>query len=136
MEEVHANRYHLEAAIAARHCSARAFADTDWASICKLYDRLLDVAPTPMTRLNRAVAISYRDGPRAGIGLVEELRASGELPHSHVVVAALAHMYGRAGDATRARRHLEAALALTRTEHERRLIELQVTRAAAGAQSI
>lgn len=127
MEVVRANRYHLEAAIAARHCSANDFAETDWESICNLYDRLLDVAPTALTRLNRAVAISYRSGPREAIELVEGLRASGELPHSHVVAAALANLYGRAGEPDRARHYLDAALALARTEHERRLIELQVT---------
>jgi RNA polymerase sigma-70 factor (ECF subfamily) len=57
----------------------------------------MDVMPSPLTRLNRAVAISYRSGPRAAIGLVEELHESGELPHSHVVAAALANLYGRAG---------------------------------------
>ncbi len=57
-----ATRYHLEAAIAARHCSAATFERTDWVSICRLYDRLLDMAPSPMVALNRAVAVSYRDG--------------------------------------------------------------------------
>jgi RNA polymerase sigma-70 factor (ECF subfamily) len=130
--EVHASRYHVEAAIAARHCSAPTFEATDWTSICHLYDRLLEVAPGPLTSLNRAVAVSYRSGPDAAIELVEELQAAGALPHSHVVAATLGHLYGRAGQPEKARPHLQAALALTRTEHERRLIELQVTRAGAA----
>jgi RNA polymerase sigma-70 factor (ECF subfamily) len=98
MEAVQASGYHLEAAIAARHCQAATFAETDWPSICRLYDRLEEVAPSPLTRLNRAVAISYRSGPRAAIPLVEELRAADALPHSYVVAATLAHLYGRAGE--------------------------------------
>ena len=125
MEAVQAGRYHLEAAIAARHCSADSFEETDWASICNLYDRLLDVVPSALTRLNRAVAISFRSGPREAIGLVEELQDSGELPHSHVVAAALANLYSRAGMSEKAGHYLEAALAQANTEHERRLIELQ-----------
>jgi RNA polymerase sigma-70 factor (ECF subfamily) len=129
MEALWAGPYHLEAAIASRHCSAATFADTDWPSICNLYDRLLEIAPTPLTSLNRAVAISYRSGPQAGIDLIEGLDSAGVVPHSHVVAASLAHLYARAGQPERARGHLEAALARARTEHERRLIELQVSRA-------
>ena len=125
MEAVWAGRYHLEAAIAARHCSADSFEATDWESICNLYDRLLEVVPSALTRLNRAVAISCRSGPEDAIGLVEELQNPGELPHSHVVAAALANLYGRAGMAEKAGHYLEAALAQAHTEHERRLIELQ-----------
>jgi predicted RNA polymerase sigma factor len=129
MEALWAGPYHLEAAIASRHCSAATFGDTDWPSICNLYDRLLEIAPTPLTSLNRAVAISYRSGPQAGIDLIEGLDSAGVVPHGHVVAASLAHLYARAGQPERARGHLEAALARARTEHERRLIELQVSRA-------
>ena len=125
MDAVTAGRYHLEAAIAARHCSADSFEATDWESICNLYDRLLDVVPGPLTRLNRAVAISFRSGPAEAIALVEELEASDELPHTHVVAAALANLYGRAGMAEEADHYLKAALAQAKTEHERHLIELQ-----------
>ena len=126
METVQATRFHLEAAIGARHCSAHSFQETDWTSICNLYDRLLEISPTPLTRLNRAVAISYRSGADDAIDLVEELRDSGELTHTPVVAAALANLYGRAGDMDQARHYLEAALAQAGTEHERRLIKQQV----------
>lgn len=128
MEAVQAGRFHIEAAIAARHASADSFEGTDWASICRLYDRLLDVAPGPMTRLNRAIAVSFRDGPEAGLVLVEDMEREGALPHSHVVLAALANLNGRAGRREDAARWLETALALVPSEHERRLIELQVGR--------
>ena len=129
MGTVLASRYHLEAAIAARHCDAREFAETDWASICSLYDRLLELAPSPVAELNRAVAVSYRDGPEAAIPLVEELHRSGRLAGSHAVAAVLAHMYARTGAAEPSRRYLEQALATARTRHERQLIALTVERA-------
>ena len=133
MDAVTASRYHLEAAIASRHCSAQDFRETDWPSICNLYDRLLDIAPSAMTELNRAVAISYRDGPEVAISLVESLREAGELPHSPVVAAALANLYGRAGQKEQSKHFLDAALMQAKTEHERRLIELQVNRASGGS---
>ena len=97
MDESAASRFHLEAAIAARHCSAPSFAETDWISICHLYDRLLEQTSSPMVVLNRAVAVSYRDGPEAAIPLVEAVYRSGELPHSQVVAAVLTNLYERAG---------------------------------------
>ena len=129
METVVASRYHLEAAIAARHCGAREFALTDWGSICSLYDRLLEVAPSPLAELNRAVALSYRDGPEAALPLVEGLHRSGRLAGSHAVAAVLANLYARTGAEQESRRFLEEALASARTRHERRLIALQVGRA-------
>jgi predicted RNA polymerase sigma factor len=129
MEAVHATRYHLEAAIAARHCSARTFADTDWTSICQLYDRLLEIEASPMVALNRAVAISYRDGAATAIPLVEAIDRAGELPHTHVVAAVLANLYIRAGSADRAAPFLRRALSRAPTEHERELIARQVGRA-------
>jgi RNA polymerase sigma-70 factor (ECF subfamily) len=128
MEAVAASRFHLEAAIAARHCEAASFDRTDWPSICRLYDRLLDIEPSPMVEVNRAVAISYRDGPHAAIPLVEEIRASGRLPHGHVVAAVLANLYARAGSGESAR-FLDEALAHARTPHERELIARQIAKA-------
>ena len=129
METVQAGRYHLEAAIASRHCDAASFAATDWPSICNLYDRLSEVAPSPLVKLNRAVAISYRDGASAAIPLVEEIRRAGDLPHTHAVAAVLANLYMRAGSPEPARAFLQEALSRARTEHERNLLELQIQRA-------
>jgi RNA polymerase sigma-70 factor (ECF subfamily) len=130
MDAVSASRYHLEAAIASRHCSATTFAATDWTSICHLYDRLIETAPSPMAALNRAVAVSYRDGPAAAIPLVEAVQQSGALPHSHVVAAVLANLHTRAGAGDRARPYLEEALRRAKTAHERELIARQIARAA------
>jgi RNA polymerase sigma factor (sigma-70 family) len=128
MEAVTATRYHLEAAIASRHCSAKTFGDTDWQSICHLYDRLLEVAPSPMVELNRAVAVSYRDSPAVAIPLVEAVQASGRMPHTHVIAAVLANLHTRAGSAERAKPFLEEALARAPTPHERELIARQIAR--------
>lgn len=126
MGESYASRFHLEAAIAARHCSAPSFADTDWVSICHLYDRLLEVAATPMVVLNRAVAMSYRDGPEAAIPIVEAVHQADDLPHSHVVAAVLAHLHARAGSTDRVQPLLDEALRRARTPHERELIARQI----------
>lgn len=129
MEAVAATRYHLEAAIAARHCEAAAFDQTDWRSICDLYDRLLEIDSSPMVELNRAAAISFRDGPQAALPLVEAIRAAGRLPNSYAVAAVLANLYARAGSVEPARRFLDEALAGARTPHERELIARQIERA-------
>jgi RNA polymerase sigma-70 factor (ECF subfamily) len=126
MDAVAATRYHLEAAIAARHCEATSFDQTDWVSICHLYDRLLDVDASPMVALNRAVAVSYRDGPEAAIPLVEALQQGGALPHHYSVAAVLANLLTRAGASDRAQPFLRAALAQARTPHERDLIARQI----------
>ena len=129
MEAEVAGRFHLEAAIASRHCSAVTFADTDWNSICSLYDRLMEITASPAIGLNRAVALSYRDGPEVALPLVEAIHEAGLLPHSHTVAAVLANLYGRAGWAKPAREFRQTALAKARTDHERRLIEHQLDRA-------
>jgi RNA polymerase sigma-70 factor (ECF subfamily) len=126
MDATTASRFHLEAAIAARHCSAPSFAETDWVSICHLYDRLLEVEASPMVVLNRAVAVSYRDGPEAAIPLVEAVYDAKDLPHSHVVAAVLANLHARAGSTERAQPLLDEALRRARTTHERELIGRQI----------
>ncbi|HXT71009.1 MAG TPA: sigma-70 family RNA polymerase sigma factor [Vicinamibacterales bacterium] len=132
MDAVAATRYHLEAAIAARHSEAASFDETDWESICRLYDRLMEVEQSPMIELNRAVAVSFRDGPLSAVPLVESIRDRGGLDGSHVVAAVFANLYARAGSMDRARGFLEAALKQARSAHERDLIERQIARASRG----
>src|SRR5439155_22801881 len=67
------SQYHLEAAIAAQHCLARTAADTDWAAIVELFDRLLELQPTPSAALARAVAVSRARGARDGRAAIEAL---------------------------------------------------------------
>jgi len=115
--------YTIQAAIAAVHAEAPAAADTDWNEIVGLYDALMAVNPSPVIALNRAVAVAMRDGPAAGLALVDELLAAGELKEYRLAHAARAELCRRLGRTDEARRSYERALKMTRQEPERRLIE-------------
>ena len=115
--------YTLQAAIAAVHAAAAGAADTDWAEIVGLYDLLLAAEPSPVIELNRAVAVAMRDGPAAGLALVDAILARGELQDYRLAHAARADLCRRLGRAAEARAAYERALALTRQEPERRFLE-------------
>ena len=112
----------LQAAIAAVHAEAPAAAGTDWAQIVGLYDVLLRADPSPVVELNRAAAIAMRDGPAAGLALVDALLARGELADYHLAHAARADLLRRLGRAPEAREAYARALALARQEPERRFL--------------
>ena len=115
--------YSIQAAIAAVHAEAPTAGATDWAQIVALYDVLLRVEPSPVVALNRAVAVAMRDGPAAGLALVDELLASGELDRYHPAHAARADLCRRLGRRAEARASYERVLELARLEPERRLVE-------------
>ena len=115
--------YTLQAAIAAVHAEAPNAAATDWAQIVGLYDVLARAAPSPVVELNRAVAVAMRDGPAAGLALVEALLARGELAEYHLAHAAQADFYRRLGRTAEARASYQRALELARQEPERRFLE-------------
>ena len=112
--------YALQAAIAALHGEAASTAATDWAQIVGLYDALLRVEPSPVIALNRAVAVAMRDGPEAGLALIEPLLPA--LPGYHPASAAAADLCRRAGRLHEARAHYRTAAALARQEPERRFL--------------
>ncbi|MGD0492708.1 MAG: DUF6596 domain-containing protein [Steroidobacteraceae bacterium] len=114
--------YTLQAAIAAVHAEAAQPRDTDWPQIVGLYDALLQREPTPVVALNRAVAVAMRDGPRAGLQLIERLLEHSAMRQYHLAHAACADLYRRLGDIDRARPAYETALALTQQEPERRFL--------------
>jgi RNA polymerase sigma-70 factor (ECF subfamily) len=121
--------YSLQAAIAAVHCEAPRAADTDWNEIVYLYDVLLRIEHTPVIELNRAVAVAMRDGPAAGLALVDDLLARGDLAGYRLAHAARADLCRRLGRNADAREAYTRALALTQSEPEqqflrRRLAEL------------
>src|SRR5690606_38749685 len=87
--------YALQAAIVAVHAEAPSAKQTDWAQIVRLYDVLLGLSPSPVVELNRAVAVAMRDGPAAGLKLVDELLARGELCDYHLSHAARADLLRR-----------------------------------------
>jgi RNA polymerase sigma-70 factor, ECF subfamily len=115
--------YAVQAAIAAVHAEAPAAAATDWNEIVGLYDILTRITPSPIVELNRAVAIAMRDGPAAGLAIIDGLMTRGELRDyrlAHAVRGELCRRLGRTADAQTS---FERALKLTRQEPERRLIE-------------
>jgi len=115
--------YTLQAAIAAVHAEAPAAAATDWGQIVGLYDVLVRAEPSPVVELNRAVAVAMRDGPAAGLALIDVILARGDLtdyPLAHSARAELCRRLGKTGDA---RASYERALGLTRQEPQRRFLE-------------
>ena len=118
-----AGPYTLQAAIAAVHAEARTAAATDWAQIVGLYDVLVKMAPSAVVELNRAAAVAMRDGPAAGLGLIDALLARGVLKDYHLAHSARADLLRRLGRRDEARAAYRRALALTAQEPERRFLE-------------
>jgi RNA polymerase sigma-70 factor (ECF subfamily) len=115
--------YGLQAAIAAVHADAPRAAATDWAQIVGLYDALARVERSPVVELNRAVAIAMRDGPEAGLALVDAILARGALADYRLAHAARADLCRRLGRQAEARTAYQRALTLTRPPPERRFLE-------------
>ncbi len=115
--------YTIQAAISAVHAEAPDAAATDWNQIVGLYDVLARVEPSPVVELNRAVAVAMRDGPDAGLALVDAILARGVLSDYRLAHAARADLCRRLGKKTEARVSYERALALARQEPERRFLE-------------
>ena len=112
----------LQAAIASVHAEAASAAQTDWWRIVGFYDVLAELEPSPVVALNRAVAVAMRDGPRAGVALIDKILAGGELADYHLAHAARADLCRRLGDRAEARASYERALALARQEPERQFL--------------
>jgi len=115
--------YTLQAAIAAVHANAASAAETDWAEIVGLYDVLLRADPSPVVELNRAAAVAMRDGPEAGLRLMENLLGRGELADYPPVHSARAELCRRLGRTAEAIKSYERALELTQQEPYRRFLE-------------
>jgi RNA polymerase sigma-70 factor (ECF subfamily) len=118
--------YTLQAAIAAVHAEAESVAVTDWRQIVALYDRLLRIHPSPVARLNRAVAIAMCDGPEAGLAHIDAVLEHGELANYYLAHSARADMYRRLGRTAEARASYEKALALTQQEPERQFLQERI----------
>jgi RNA polymerase sigma-70 factor, ECF subfamily len=115
--------YAIQAAIAAVHAQAESPGATDWTEIVGLYDVLQRVDASPVIELNRAVAIAMRDGPAAGLVLIDAILDRGDLADYRLAHAARAELCRRLGRTAQARIAYERALALTRQEPERRFLE-------------
>jgi RNA polymerase sigma-70 factor (ECF subfamily) len=115
--------YTIQAAIAAVHAEAARPDVTDWSEIVGLYDVLLRAEPSPVIELNRAVAVGMRDGPAAGLVLIDAILARGDLQDYHLAHAARADLCRRLGKTADARISYQRAIALTRQEPERRFLQ-------------
>lgn len=127
-----AGPYTIQAAIAAVHAEAPTADRTDWAEIVGLYDVLLRIQPSPVIELNRAVAVAMRDGPAAGLALVEAILDRGDLAEYRHAHAARAELCRRLGRTEEARASYARALALAKQEPERRFLERRMAALAAA----
>ncbi|MGL4574003.1 MAG: RNA polymerase sigma factor [Burkholderiaceae bacterium] len=115
--------YTVQAAIAAVHANAATVTQTDWHEIVGLYDVLFTLETSPVVALNRAVAVAMRDGPQAGLALIDALMAQGGLDSYHLAHAARADLHRRLNNREQARAAYLQALHTVRQEPERRFIE-------------
>lgn len=115
--------YALQAAIAAVHSEAEEAAATDWPQITALYDVLLRLEPSPVVELNRAVAVAMRDGPEAGLPLIDSILERGALDGYYLIHAARADLCRRSGRKEEAKAAYQKALDLTPQEPERRFLQ-------------
>ena len=121
-----ADRYYLQASIAAQHAVVGSPDDTDFAEIARLYGQLAAVMPSPMVELNRAVAVAMADGPELGLRLVEAIAASGALDGYYLLPAARADLLQRLGRDEEARGFYTRAAALAPTRAERAHLQKKI----------
>ena len=119
--------YTLQAAIVAAHAEAESTATTDWRQIVALYDRLLQIQPSPVVQLNRAVAVAECDGPEAGLRQMDAILENGDLANYYLAHSARAELYRRLGRTAEARSAYEKALALTQQEPERQFLQQRIS---------
>jgi RNA polymerase sigma-70 factor (ECF subfamily) len=128
--------YSIQAAIAALHARAGSAADTDWAQIAALYTALHALNPSPVVRLNHAVAVGMGDGPASGLRLLDALAAEGALSAFHLLAAARADMLRRLGRHPEAAEAYREALASVGNEPERRFLEGRLAAVAAADRKV
>ncbi|NVB80982.1 MAG: RNA polymerase sigma factor [Kofleriaceae bacterium] len=114
--------YVLQASIAACHARARRAEDTDWHQIASLYGELVEIVPSPVVELNRAVAVSMADGPAAGLAIVDSLRNEPALASYHLLYGVRGDLLIKLGRAAEAKIELERAASLTKNARERTLL--------------
>ena len=113
------SEYHLQAGIAACHCSAADYESTDWPRILSLYDRLVELDDSPVIALNRAVAVAYVRGPQSGVEAVESISDRRQLDSYYLLYAVLGELESRRQNFTAAAAHFQKALSLVELESER-----------------
>jgi predicted RNA polymerase sigma factor len=124
--------YSVQAAIAACHARAVRYEDTDWATIARLYDRLMILTPSPVVELNRAVAVSMANGPEAGLELVDALAADATLNGYPWLPSVRGDLLERLGRLQEGSAEFARAASLTQNERERDLLLARASHAASG----
>ena len=118
--------YHVEAAIAWAHTSAQRSEDTDWQMIISLYDKLMEIRPSPIVALNRAIAVGQQNGPQRGLEEIRAIAGADRLSSYPFYHAALGEFELRTGGPDPAREHFQAALALARNPMERQFYQQRI----------
>ena len=118
--------YTLQAAIAAVHAESSSTGSTDWRQITLLYDQLLQIQPSPVVELNRAVAVAMSEGLEQGLHLIDDLLERDELSNYHLSHSARADLCRRLGRIPEARASYEKALALAQQEPDRRFLARRI----------
>ena len=121
------SRYHLEAGIASCHSVARSFESTDWETIIDFYDSLLEMDPSPVVHLNRAVAVMLLHGPEEGLRALDSIQDDASLKDYYLLPAVLAEMHTRLGDTDKAKEFYRNTLQLVKTDPERRFIQKKLS---------
>jgi RNA polymerase sigma factor (sigma-70 family) len=118
--------YHLEAAIAYEHCSAESFEKTNWHNILRYYEWLCNIAPSPVSELNKVIALMQIEGPEAALAALEKVDDQKKLEGFYLFHSLLGEIYARLSQPEPARRSLEKALFLTRSEAERNILKSKI----------
>jgi RNA polymerase sigma-70 factor (ECF subfamily) len=127
------SRYHAEAGVAAEHCLAPSYAETNWEEIVRLYEVLERIAPSPLNVLNRAIALAEWKGADAGLAALEAFEAPSWLLGYYLWDATLGELYRRRGDRERALAHTKRAHAAAPTNPEKALLERRMKKMSAEA---
>lgn len=118
-----ASRYHIEAAIAFEHCAAKTYETTNWMRILELYEWLCRDFPSPISELNRAVAVMRVHGPAEALSAIDKIPDRKRLEGYYLYHSLLGEIYSRVGRIAEAEKEFETALGQTKSEVERRLLE-------------
>lgn len=121
--------YHLEAGIAAEHCRATSFSETNWPRILHLYDLLVTVQPSAIHRLNRGIAVAYVHGPQAGLNALAQVDPNDIPPNYYLWDSTLGELHRRAGNRDDARHHFQIALGATKSRAEQELLRTRLQNA-------
>jgi RNA polymerase sigma-70 factor (ECF subfamily) len=120
------SEFHLQAAIAAKHAVAETFDQTDWAAILDDYNTLIEIAPSPVVKLNHAVAAAMVHGSQAGLELLMQLRDDAALRKYHLLHATFGELYERSGNLQAAAASYREARALTENQAEQRFLQVKL----------